>query len=174
MSRRSVLSALVVASLAVASLALAGCKDSPAISTVRHEMERTIPGAEFEPEFHPRLGGAALGLAKTVAKWGLEVDSEERAAKSTAQWGIQNLRVGYDLDESTAESWGLFRSSAAMPEEPEIFFEPALFLVRPDGSLYGSSVNSMPFARASLGDLQQALTMIIKNQFPARGVATRP
>ena len=113
---------------------------------------------------------AAMGV-QSVAISG---DSEERAAKSTAQWGIQNLRIGYDLDGSTAESWGLFRSSAALPEEPEIFFEPALFLVRPDGSLYGSSVNSMPFARSSLNDLQQALTMIIKNQFPARGVATRP
>lgn len=69
----------VLAVLLLASVGLAACKDTPAISTVRHEMERTIPGAEFEPEFHLRLGGVPLGLAKSALKWGLEEDSEEHA-----------------------------------------------------------------------------------------------
>lgn len=97
-------------------------------------------------------------------------DREPEASRTREEWGIERLRIGYQLDEVAARAWGLFVSSAALPDEPERFFEPALFLVRPDGTLYGSSVNSMPFARASLADLQTALPLIIQTQHPPRGV----
>ncbi len=121
-------------------------------------------------DLEQRLGEFVAMGVQSVAISG---DSEKHAVRSTEEWGIQRLRVGYGLDEPTAKSWGLFRSSAASPEEPDFFYEPALFLVRPDGTLYGSSVNSMPFARASLEDLKQALGMIIQNQNPPPGLASR-
>lgn len=98
-------------------------------------------------------------------------DDEPGARRAREEWGIERLRIGHGLDESAARAWGLFVSTAALPEEPDRFFEPALFLVKPDGTLYGSSVNSMPFARASIADLQTALPMIIRTQHPPRGLA---
>ena len=98
-------------------------------------------------------------------------DSEADATRSREEWAIERLRIGYGLNEASAREWGLFVSSAALPGEPDRFFEPALFLVRPDQTLYGSSVNSMPFARASIADLETALSAIIEAQYPPRGLA---
>ena len=63
-----------------------------------------------------------------------------------------------------------FAPRCCSPRSSDRFFEPALFLVRPDQTLYGSSVNSMPFARASIADLQTALSVIIQTQYPPRGL----
>ena len=60
-----------------ALLLTTACKDSPSVSTVRAELERHIPGAEFEREFHLRLGGISLGLAKKLARFGLDDDDPE-------------------------------------------------------------------------------------------------
>ncbi len=119
-------------------------------------------------EVEERLDAFAAMGVDAVAISG---DSEANATRSREEWGIERLRIGYGLDEESARAWGLFVSSAALPGEPDHFFEPALFLVRPNGTLYGSSVNSMPFARASIGDLQTALSTIIEAQYPARGLA---
>ena len=116
------------------------------------------------------------GRTEALSELGVETvaisgDTEPNAQRTVSEWGLERLRLGYGLDESAARAWGLFVSSAALPDEPERFFEPALFLVRPDGKLYGSSVNSMPFARASLAELQAALPVIIQTQHPPRGIA---
>ena len=98
-------------------------------------------------------------------------DPAQNARRSREEWGLDRLPVGFGLGEEAARAWGLFVSTAALPDEPERFFEPALFLVRPDGTLYGSSVNSMPFARASIADLATTLPVIIQTQHPPRGTA---
>nr|NIR90840.1 AhpC/TSA family protein [Gammaproteobacteria bacterium]NIU06316.1 AhpC/TSA family protein [Gammaproteobacteria bacterium]NIV52881.1 AhpC/TSA family protein [Gammaproteobacteria bacterium]NIX87589.1 AhpC/TSA family protein [Gammaproteobacteria bacterium] len=54
-------------------------------------------------------------------------------------------------------------------EEPALFSEPALYLVRPDGTLYFGTVQTMPFARPRFADILQALDFVIKNDYPARG-----
>lgn len=92
------------------------------------------------------------------------------------QWGLETLTVGYDLPLDDARAWGLFISSgrgktSTGVEEPALFSEPGLFLVRPDGTLYASSVNTMPFARPNFGELLQSLTFIIEKDYPARGEA---
>ncbi|MEZ5584244.1 MAG: hypothetical protein R3F37_17190 [Candidatus Competibacteraceae bacterium] len=43
-----------------------------------------------------------------------------------------------------------------------------MFLIRPDGTLYAASVNTMPFARPHFKDVLIALGFIIKNDYPAR------
>jgi len=53
------------------------CKQSPAVSTVRAELERQIPGAKFEREFHIRLGRMSMGLAKKLARFGLDEGDPE-------------------------------------------------------------------------------------------------
>ena len=78
------------------------------------------------------------------------------------------------IDE--AREWGIYVSSgrgttSAGVEEPPLFNEPGLFLVRPDGTLYASVVASMPFVRPNLGELLKSLDYIIENDYPARGEA---
>ncbi len=55
--------------------------------------------------------------------------------------------------------------------EPELFGEPGLFLVRPDGSIYTAAVNSMPAARPRIEDVVAAVRFCNDNNYPARGEA---
>ncbi len=103
-------------------------------------------------------------------------DTEERARETKQSWGLDNLPVGHSLPIDTARDWGLYVSTgrgktSAGVEEPAQFNEPGLFLVRPDGTLYASSVNTMPFARPNFGELLKALDFIIERDYPARGEA---
>jgi hypothetical protein len=71
-------------------------------------------------------------------------------------------------------TWGLYISSSrgktsAGVEEPALFTEPGLFLVRSDGTLYFASVQTMPFARPHFDEILQALDFVIANDYPARG-----
>ena len=102
----------------------------------------------------------------------ISMDSAERARESVEAWGLERVRVAHGLSLEAAQAWGLFVSSAAADIEPEQFSEPALFLVRPNGVLYGSSVNSMPFARASFDELLVAIRRIIEIDHPERGKLT--
>ena len=59
--------------------------------------------------------------------------------------------------------------TSAGVEEPERFSEPALYLIRPDGTLYFGSVQTMPFARPHFADILAAVDYVLKNNYPARG-----
>lgn len=109
----------------------------------------------------------------------ISTDSEERARQTVETWGLKSLTIGYDLDLEAARSWGLFISSglgmtSAGLEEPDRFAEPGLFLVRPDGALYASSVQTMPFARPQFAEILKALEFVIGNDYPARGEVAEP
>ena len=54
-------------------------------------------------------------------------------------------------------------------EEPALFSEPRVFLVRPDRTLYWAAVRSMPFARPHFREILSALDFAIANDYPARG-----
>jgi hypothetical protein len=57
-------------------------------------------------------------------------------------------------------------------DEPALFSEPGVFLVRPDGTLYYGAVQTAPFARPNFNDLLGALDFVIANNYPARGEFT--
>jgi peroxiredoxin len=101
-------------------------------------------------------------------------DGEDRARQTADKIGASKLRIGYGLELAVARAWGLYISASRGKtsigiEEPALFSEPGLFLVRPDQTLYWLAVQSMPFARPNFGDLVQALDFVIKNDYPARG-----
>jgi len=104
----------------------------------------------------------------------VSTDDAERANSAEARWGLQDLCVAYGLSMEQARAWGLYisagsgRSSLGI-EEPPLFIEPALFLVRRDRSLYFASVQSMPFARPAFGDLLGGIERAIAKDYPARG-----
>ncbi len=103
-------------------------------------------------------------------------DSAERAEQAKTQWGLSGLTVGYGVSIESARQWGLFISAGRGPtsagiEEPALFAEPGLFLVKPDGTLYWSSVSTMPFARPHFNEIVQAIDFVVSKNYPARGEA---
>ncbi len=103
-------------------------------------------------------------------------DQKERAEQAITQWGLQKLKVGHGVPIETARRWGLYISSgrgatSAGVEEPALFAEPGLFLVKPDATLYWLSVSSMPFARPHFGEIAQAIEFAVSKDYPARGEA---
>ncbi len=115
------------------------------------------------------------------AKRGVEVimistDGEERARQAKETWELENVTVGYGLDLEAARAWGLYVSSgigksSVGVEEPALFNEPGTFMVRPDGTLYFGTVQTMPFARPNFGEILQAVDFVLAKDYPARGEA---
>lgn len=130
----------------------------------------------------PICSGYLADLSSKLADFserGVEViavsaDTEERAVETTEAWRIDGLTLGYGLTMDEAREWGLFISTSRGKTstgvtEPELFSEPAIYLVRPDGTLYFGSVQTMPFARPSFREILGALDFVLGNDYPARG-----
>jgi peroxiredoxin len=103
-------------------------------------------------------------------------DSRERAAEAKEKWGLPNLTVGYGVSIDKAREWGLYISTSrgitsAGVEEPPLFAEPGLFLVKPDGTLYWANISTMPFARPHFSDIAGAIDFALSKNYPARGEA---
>jgi len=101
-------------------------------------------------------------------------DTAERAERSKQEWKLPNLRLGYGLPLKLARSWGLYVSTSrgmtsAGIEEPPLFSEPGLFLIRPDRTLYFANVQTMPFARPHFADIVGAIDFVVAKDYPARG-----
>jgi hypothetical protein len=56
--------------------------------------------------------------------------------------------------------------TSAGVEEPERFSEPALYLIRPDSTVYSSSVQTMPFARLHFSDILACNRLCLEEQLP--------
>ena len=121
-------------------------------------------------------------LAPDFAERGVSViaissDTQERAQEMATKVKAEHLRFGYDLPLSVAREWGLYVSTSRGKtsigiEEPALFSEPGVFLVRPDGTLFWGAVQTMPFARPLFGELLGAVDFVLKNNYPARGEYT--
>lgn len=104
-------------------------------------------------------------------------DSRERAQSMADKLSAPNLRMGYGLSLSSAREWGLAISTSRGLtsigiEEPGMFAEPGLFLVRPDTTLYYAAVQTMPFARPHFDELLGSIDFAIAKDYPARGEYT--
>jgi peroxiredoxin len=121
-------------------------------------------------------------LTPEFTKRGVQVtavssDTQERAQAMVDKVQASALRVGYGLNLQTARLWGLYISSSRGKtsigiEEPQLFSEPGVFLIKPDGTLYYGSTQTMPFARPSFQDLLGAIDFAIAQDYPARGEYT--
>jgi peroxiredoxin len=125
------------------------------------ELERLVP--EF----------ASRGV-QVVAVSG---DTEERCRQMAEKVGAKALAFAYGLTLKSARQWGLYISTSRGKtsigiEEPALFSEPAVYLVRPDGTLYYGAVQTMPFARPPFQDLLGGIDFALKNDYPARGEFT--
>jgi peroxiredoxin len=120
--------------------------------------------ARLQPEFDKR------GI-KVIA---ISSDERERAQALADKLRAPDLRIGHDLPLATAREWGLYistsrgRTSIGI-EEPPLFSEPGVFIVRPDGTLYYGAVQTMPFARPHFDELLAAIDFALAKDYPARG-----
>lgn len=133
----------------------------PLCATYLKELER------LAPEF------ASRGV-ETIA---ISSDGQNRAAEMAKNISADGLRIGYGLALETARAWGLYISASRGKtsigiEEPALFSEPGVFLIRSDGTVYYLSVQSMPFVRPSFAEMVAALDLVIKSHYPARGEFT--
>ena len=112
------------------------------------------------------------GVSTVIAS----TDAKDRAAEAKEKWGLPKLTVGYGVSIDKAREWGLYVSTSrgktsAGIEEPPLFAEPGIFLVKPDTTLYWASVSTMPFARPHFADIAGAIDFAVSKNYPARGEA---
>ena len=101
-------------------------------------------------------------------------DSEERAIDAKNEWKLDQLDLAHGMTIEKAREWGLYVSSGRGKtsigiEEPELFSEPGVFLIRPDQTLYYGATQTMPFARPGFADLLKAFDFAVDKDYPARG-----
>ncbi len=121
-------------------------------------------------------------LAPEFASRGVQLvaissDSAERGQQMADKVAARGVQFAYGLSLRSARQWGLYISTSRGLtsigiEEPELFSEPGVFIVRPDGTLYYGAVQTMPFARPQFSDLLGAIDFAIAKDYPARGEFT--
>ena len=118
-------------------------------------------------------------LAGDFAETGVSIlalssDDKERTQQTYEDWGLKNINLGYGVSVEQAQAWGLHRSAgrgktSAGIEATAEFSEPGLFLMRPDNTLYWSQISTMPFARPHFREILGALSVVLANDYTARG-----
>ena len=96
-------------------------------------------------------------------------DSLDKAQQLKSTASISHLPIGYGLQPADMRRWGLYLSQGHFEQEPSLFSEPAVFLIKADGHLYFSNVGTHPFSRLSWDFLLTGLDYVIANDYPFRG-----
>ncbi len=94
---------------------------------------------------------------------------KHRAEQTKVNWGLDKVAIAYGLDIQTAKNWGLYISSSIKEAENDVFCEPGLIWIRPDGRLYLIDISNMPWARPDLEALMPKAQFAVENSYPARG-----
>jgi peroxiredoxin len=167
----------------------------PALNVALTTGERFVLGAQPAPHFDMVVFYRGLHcpicakylmelerLAPEFASRGVNLvavssDDKDRAQQMATKVSASGLRFGYGLSLKAAREWGLYISTSRGKtsigiEEPALFSEPGVFLVRPDGTLYYGAVQTMPFARPPFQDLIGAIDFAVSKDYPARGEYT--
>jgi len=114
------------------------------------------------PEFYKR-GVSVIALT---------CDKKDAAERAVKEWGLQRLRVGYNLAPDDARQAGLYISEgrginpATNQKEPMLFAEPALLLVKPEGELYAAWIQSTPYARVHIAEVLTAVDNFVAKNLP--------
>ena len=108
---------------------------------------------------------------RDVAVIAISMDSAARAAAAVTDWGLDGLVVGHGLAEADARALGLYLTDSINEREPRRFSEPAMLLVRPDGTVYSALYGTNPFNRVHASDILEGLDAIIARDYPPRGTA---
>lgn len=78
--------------------------------------------------------------------------------------------IGYDLSLDTMKKLGVYISDPLTPDETDRqFSEPAVFCLRPDGTIQIAAISNGPSARPDLAELLDGMIFTIEHDKPARG-----
>lgn len=127
----------------------------PICKTYLRDLDRKL--SDFE-----KLGVAVVTIS---------TDDRTRATQTKQDWGLGRLMIAYDFAIDEARRWNLYISAGIKDEEPPLFAEPGLFLIRPDQTLYAASIQTMPFARPQISEVLGAVKFVTEHNYPARGEA---
>jgi peroxiredoxin len=99
----------------------------------------------------------------------VSMDPKERAQEAAVDWELRGLPIGYGLSAANAVDWELFLSSGIKEDQPELFCEPALFLIKPDRTIYAATIQNLPWARPRFEDVLFMIDFLAERSKPARG-----
>lgn len=107
----------------------------------------------------------------------VSMDPQDRAEKTKTEWETGNLPLVYDATIEDAKNWGLHLSrSRGMTsigvEELAVFNEPGMFLIRNDGTLFASWVQTIPMARPPAAGIIGLIKFVLDKGYPPRGDVT--
>ncbi len=99
----------------------------------------------------------------------VSADTPEKATADIEEYGW-TFPVGCSLMEADMHSLGLYISDPLTPTETDRrFAEPAVFCLRPDGTVQIAAISNGPSARPDLEALLDGMIFTIENDKPARG-----
>lgn len=101
----------------------------------------------------------------------ISANTKELAEETHKEWDIENVPVGYNFSIDDARKWGLFITKAIKEKEPDVFFEPGIFLIDTEQKVYWQSIQSMPFGRPKFREILNGIDYILNENYPARGEA---
>jgi peroxiredoxin len=109
-----------------------------------------------------------------VSVLAVSADDRDTAEQTAERYGIDRLTLCWGLTMDQARAWGLYISQGrgrtmSDIEEPAFFIEPAMFLVRPDGTLFGGFVQTMPLPRPRVDDLLNGIDYVLAKGLSPRG-----
>ena len=127
----------------------------------------------------PRCKGHLSSIVENLAAFeaaGIDVvaastDPAGRAEEAAREWRLSPITVAYGMTIPQARGLGLLISQSIREGETDQFAEPGVFYIRDDGTLYGSIVQTFPFARPGALDLAEVGKMIMERNYPPRGGA---
>ena len=100
----------------------------------------------------------------------VSADTAEKASADVAEYNW-SFPVGCDLTERNMQEMGLYISDPLTPTETDRrFAEPAVFCLRPDGTIQIAAISNGPSARPDLEALLDGMIFTIENDKPARGM----
>lgn len=104
-----------------------------------------------------------------VAVIAVSMETEDRTQAIWDEWETGDLPLGWGMTRDQAREWGVFVSEKIKDGEPDVFAEPAVFWVQPDGTLYYSNVANMPFGRPGIDAFLKRIDFVKENDYPPRG-----
>lgn len=104
-----------------------------------------------------------------VDVFAISMDGKDKAEWTKAEWELTRIGVAYDLSIETARDWDLFISTGIRKDEAPLFSEPAVFLIRPDGTVHFAVINSMQRMRPYPEDIIDAIARFIETGELGRG-----
>lgn len=96
-------------------------------------------------------------------------DPLDKAEQFRVKANLQRDKIGYSLTRDDMRRWGLYVSQGHFDSEPDLFSEPAVFLIKPDGQLYFANIGTHPFSRVGFDFLLEGLEYVIPRDYPFRG-----